>query len=269
MLSEGNLKIVKKLLEKGATIKAQNNKKDTPLQKYFYCLTSSKKHTHTIEILREFLRAGANLNVLNNNYNAVHYAAASSYPETLRFILETGVDPNKENEFHYTPLKSAINSIGLTDASENIKILIQHGAKFNEADQHGYTPLMNAVTHNKLTAAQALIACKANVNMITHMETALHMAVKQWDNKMVSLLLAAGADYNAKSNTFMTESKTPLQIAQESLDGNAKARFILDFKKNQKLAFLCSYHPHSGKDSTPQKLGLPKDVTRQILKYDF
>ena len=117
---------------------------------------------------------------------------------------------NKENEFHYTPLKSAINSIGLTDASENIKILIQHGARVDEPDQQRFTPLMHAVKNKKQNAAKALIACKANVNAINPLlgETALHMAVEQWDNQMVALLLAAGADYNAKGPDVFVKANT-------------------------------------------------------------
>lgn len=271
LLSEAKLNIVKKLLSKNANVCAKNNQGYTPLHIYLSQL-SSKGHTHTTEIFAELLKANANLQVKDSNGDlAIHYAARGHYPKILQRILEVGGNANARDSFGgRTPLTIAIES--LDDASKHIKILVQHGANVDERTFTNVwlTPLMLAALKKKISDAKALIACKANINAMNLDETALHYAIRNWNTEMVSLLLASGADYNIKAtNGYPFPAESPLELAERSTDGQAKASFIRNFKLMQKISFLCAFHSRTGQQSCVHKLEVPLDVAKVILQYDF
>lgn len=173
----------------------------------------------------------------------LHAAAMGSHPATVEFLLKHNAEINVVNKYGETPLYLAVQSKRLENvvillkagadfeicSSENgdsplqvaarrglpeiIYALVEHGADVNrviERESLGSpsikTPLLRAVEWNEATAVDALLACKAKVDVRGNLgQTALMMAIDRdqslksptetpADIHIVKSLLAAGAD---------------------------------------------------------------------------
>jgi ankyrin repeat protein len=89
------------------------------------------------------------------------------------------------------------------------------GADVNEPDG---SPVMMAALGNRVDIARALISSGADVNRVSAFPvagtTALHLAssIDQGDDRMVKLLLAAGARVDLRNQ----EGLTPLEVAERA-----------------------------------------------------
>ena len=95
----------------------------------------------------------------------------------------------------------------------NIAAVKQHlaaGTDVNAKDDGGgWTPLLNAVRGGHKEIAELLLANGADVNAKISLGTPLHKAVTGGHKDIAELLIANGADVNAKTNAGMT----PLNLA--------------------------------------------------------
>ncbi len=117
----GDIETAKLLLAYGADIEAkENTKKDTPL---IYAV----RHHH-IDLVKFFIRQGANVTYCNNGGdNVLHVAAYNSALQCLQYILmfpEVRAMINLPNNCGSTPIQEAINQ-GNTAARD---ILVANGA---------------------------------------------------------------------------------------------------------------------------------------------
>jgi ankyrin repeat protein len=147
------------------------------------------------------------------NASPLMLAVFAGDPATLSLLHAKGADANRKmlflGAFPASPLTQAV-SLG---EPEVIRALIAAGADIKEHDPDGTSLLQMAVMTNHVEAAQALIAAGAPLNDADkHGYTPLLYAstVDFGDDRMVSLLLKAGADPTLRTKA----GETPLSQAR-------------------------------------------------------
>lgn len=178
-----------------------------------------------LAVVRRLIAAGANVKVKEYlGVTPLHWAAVRGPLECVKALLAAGADVNVVCARGDTPLGNAATI-------EIARVLLAAGAKVNTA---GFTPLLKAAKYNrpamiallaehgarlddpraaalhwagKPEAVRALLKAGVRVDLRDAKgRTALHLTTGVWYPKAaaVTLLLAAGADVNAKSPTGST-----------------------------------------------------------------
>ncbi|EXL39948.1 hypothetical protein FOCG_17450 [Fusarium oxysporum f. sp. radicis-lycopersici 26381] len=121
----GNIEVVKMLLEKGADAAAADINGTTPL------------HVAS-EYAKILLEKGADAAAADNDGTTpLHIASEYGHSETVNILLEKGADAKVANKYGRTPLHRAL----VYGRSEIAKILLEKGADAAAADNDGRTPL--------------------------------------------------------------------------------------------------------------------------------
>ena len=133
----------------------------------------------------------------------LHFAAAANMPGLVKVLLDTGAEINAPTYADREPLSEI--------SRKKLRVLTKANV-FDDWSSHrtGGTPLHYAVLGNARKATELLIARGADVNAKnTEGETPLHYAVLGNARKATELLIARGADVNAKNK----DDGTPLHYA--------------------------------------------------------
>ena len=136
----------------------------------------------------------------------IYEAALRGSADSLREIIDSGVDVNVQNENGYTPLMAASRDGRI----ECIELLIESGADVNMQDESGFTALTNAVQHSNEQTVKLLISKGADVNHRTKASFTPLMFLPYNNyppanvSDLASALLAAGADVEAEDETGET-----------------------------------------------------------------
>jgi ankyrin repeat protein len=203
----GDTPLVQALLAAGADASAANRYGMTPLH-----LAAVAGDAAVIEAL---LDAGADANaVLPEGETVLMTAARTGDPETLRVLLEHGADSAAQDHYHG---ETALIWAAAEDHADAVRVLIERGAevdarsKLLEYKQRRagqsilplghWTPLMYTARENALAAGEALIAARADLNLVDpDGATALVIAIINANYEFAELLLRAGADPNVVDN---------------------------------------------------------------------
>ncbi len=133
------ISIIDLLLDRGAeiNIKAEGR---TPIE-------SNARHGHH-NVIKHLIMRGANIG------NAINYAAMGRNLETIRFLLESGANPNNNDSITYLPLIGATFCCGHNDGGEGpppfeeckatLELLLDFGANPNLSVKYGKSLLEHA-----------------------------------------------------------------------------------------------------------------------------
>ncbi|KAJ7759534.1 ankyrin repeat-containing domain protein [Mycena metata] len=142
----GQLDVVKFLIERGADVNASNKDGYTSLY-----LASERGHLGVVEFLIEH---GADVNARNKDgYTSLHLVSRDGHLDIVKFLIEHGADINASTEGGYTSLSMASENGHL----EVVKFLIEHGADINASDKYGRTSLSIASRDGHLDVVKFLI----------------------------------------------------------------------------------------------------------------
>ncbi len=210
-----DFEIVKLLVESGADPNALNNLGETPL---YYHLNNPKVVKFLVERMKDikhFTDKAGN--------TPLHYAVRKGKLETVKILLESGININSQNKDRETPLHTAV-IYGQTNV---VEYLIKRGADLNALDKYHHSPIFNAISYISYSSDQEsarpyfrcmelLIKNGADLNMKTNPEHPLIYAVDTYEEndikiKAVEILLKGGADVNITNSS----GETPLAVASK------------------------------------------------------
>lgn len=202
-LAPKSLEMAKLLVEHGADLGVVN--------KYRTALTSAVRPGNE-KLIRWLLERGADVNEPDPRGELpLREACCFRHVEQARILLEWGADVNQVDGRGHTPLCEAVENGWET----MFEFLVEHGADLNRSDAHGSTPLLLAASR-PLLYAKLLLDHGANVNTCGTGRhwwpggyAPLHMAAAQGDKDVVRLLLAHGANVDARTG----DGRTPREIA--------------------------------------------------------
>lgn len=113
------------------------------------------------------------------------------YPQIVQYLLQAGASPHN-GEFFYQLQNNSHNE-------EIFQYLVDAGLDVNKLDKTHNSPLFMAIRNRKnLDFISMLLNAGADINQKNNsaQETALHLAVRQRNFNLIDILLAAGADIN-------------------------------------------------------------------------
>jgi ankyrin repeat protein len=152
------------------------------------------------------LEAGADVHARGpDGATALLWAAYNADALLVERLLAAGADANVQNEFGTSALAEAAIG-GYTGV---IRALLKGGADANLRNPEGETPLMAVARTGEVEAATLLLDAGADVNAIELWgeQSALMWAAAQKHPEMIELLIARGADVNARGAVRNWERK--------------------------------------------------------------
>jgi ankyrin repeat protein len=167
-----------------------------------------------VETVLALLERGADVDAMGRDGTpALHWFVRTGDGTTVHRLLEAGADPDLANRNGVTPLSLAASNGDVA----MLRLLLDAGADPDAADQAGETPLMLVAAIGVEAAAAALLEFGAQVDRRdeAYEQTALMFAARAGHADLVSRLLAAGADPNARTRT----GETPDWILPNSVPG--------------------------------------------------
>jgi hypothetical protein len=229
-----NTQIIKKILNKGASVNARNKTGDTPLTiatrlnneaaglillSHDADIFASNANgesplflTFPIEDddphgLRQWLLNSHTLSARDGLGNtALHYLAQWRYDTWIPAIIMMGANTEAANATGETPLFSAVKQ----NSPSTINVLVENGAILAARDTLGHTLLHAAVRWDAIHSAETLLDYGLNINShALNGKTPLHDSIRWWVHEMENLLLRRGADIeirDADGNTPFIEA---------------------------------------------------------------
>lgn len=205
----GSDKMIKLLLEWGASTTAQDLASRTPLH-YAGYLTLS--HLRIIKLLLSYK---ADINSLDNHLQTPLHLALGKTKNltTATILLNLGAIANTEDSFGSSPLHSILKSSEV-DLEDIIKLLVTKGADVNKKDRDGQTPLHVAIDRGHEAVTEFLLDSRAEINALDNeLRTPLHLATGGTRTiATAASLLRRGAQVNALDSS----GSSPLHSATRS-----------------------------------------------------
>ncbi|TQV94508.1 NmrA family protein [Cordyceps javanica] len=148
----GRQKIVKVLLDRGATVAACKDDHQSPLS-----IAVEEGH---VGIARLLLARGADSNLTNDCCTMLQMAHRADSLATFRLLLENGVDVDRAGCDGYSPLYTAAWHGKL----EIVTLLTEHGADINNGGSGDWSPVQAAVENGHLPILEYLVQRGANTD---------------------------------------------------------------------------------------------------------
>ena len=184
------------LLARGADVRAKTEDGSTPLQ-----VAAAWGQVGSMKAL---LEKGADpRQLLPSGETLLHVAALVGPPEAIALLAAHGVPVNAANPAGATPLLLACAASNVATA----KALLEQGADPTLRDALGRQPLVLAARAGDDALIERLLAAGAKADgggTTTDRRSALHVAAAAGYGRIVTLLLAKGADRNARDAHGLT-----------------------------------------------------------------
>ncbi|KAH8993414.1 ankyrin repeat-containing domain protein [Lactarius akahatsu] len=151
----GNVKILRVLLDRGATANSKRKLGRTPLH-----LAAEGKHINGVRITDLLLEHGADVNAQDkDNTTPLHLASYCGRVKIARMLLDRGANANATNALGQTPLHMV--SRGAYSSQEDgagiAQVLLEHGADVNAQDKNHATPSDWASYHGRTVLASLFL----------------------------------------------------------------------------------------------------------------
>ena len=205
-INKKNSKVLKILLELGASIDFRTNNKST--------LLHYAAHQQSIECMEILLSSGADIRLLNNNNFTV-----------LHSLMYSGIERERK-DYHSEKLRKYRNY----PSEKLIKYIIDKGVDINARDNHGHTALhMVIYANNDIISIMLLLKFGADITIVNNRkETTLHLMIRYRNNKMQFLKCLCDSFFkDIDINSTDIDGNTPLHL--EMLFGYAiNVQFLLE-----------------------------------------
>jgi ankyrin repeat protein/L-ascorbate metabolism protein UlaG (beta-lactamase superfamily) len=210
-VNSGNTETIGVLLDNGFTLDMKTSWGGTPL---IYAARAGQ-----VEVLKFLVSRGADLEAVNGDFTLLHDAVFSGRPEAVEYLLDQGLDIEACGAELGTPLLLALDFGSLPSAAA----LIRRGADINAVDKNGISVCRFAVMKGANDLLPLILEKKPDLAAAEPRtgKTVLHEAALRGYSAIVSDLLAAGADKNAKDKA----GHTPVSYALKY--GNAAVAEVL------------------------------------------
>ncbi|MGJ4751420.1 ankyrin repeat domain-containing protein [Leptospira kmetyi] len=191
----GDLEMLRSLIEKGENINAKNKNGFTPLH--------LAKNLETAKLL---IQSGADVNARDKDSGNTPFHVSIQFNQTriAKLLIENGADINAKNDSLRTPIFFA-------DRESTLKFLLESGAVLDDQkDAFCRAPLYYSILHERLKVAKLLIQSGADINVRDERGmTPLIFAIRSELFEFSKLLIEQGADPNLKDEK---DGKTPLMF---------------------------------------------------------
>jgi ankyrin repeat protein len=192
----GNMEVVKLLLDHGAEVKAKDRDGETPL---LYVMQANRNNHIAV---KGFLDHSAEVKARDKDSEGSLRGALQALRNSQAIIerlLNLGADAKAKSKHDGPPLFDACEQ----GDREIVECLLAHGVDVNEGYAPGWTPLWRVNLQEHADIAKLLLRHGADVNTPcpqygnrTYLQ---NIASYSGDKELLALVLAAGANVNAKS----------------------------------------------------------------------
>ncbi|HEX7028192.1 MAG TPA: ankyrin repeat domain-containing protein [Gammaproteobacteria bacterium] len=159
----------------------------------------------------------------NDAYRLI--SACYSSPEDALALLAKEPEPLKAR----TGLgETALHYLSVEDQLEAVRLLVEHGAEVNTINECGGTPLSEAASLGYVDLVAYLLGQGAKLDLPGQHEPILHDAVRGGNPRIISMLLASGAEVEATNDL----RETALHVAAEEDSRLEILRLLLDARAN-------------------------------------
>jgi ankyrin repeat protein/L-ascorbate metabolism protein UlaG (beta-lactamase superfamily) len=204
----GNLEIIEILLANGFTVDMKNNFGVTP--------AVLAAQTGGVDVLKFLASKGVDLKAVdpNSHFTLLHQAVFSGRTEAINYLLDQGLGIDARGLEGDTPLLVAVNIGNI----EGALTLARRGADVNASDKSGLTPFLFAVKRGAKDLIALALANKADIAAVDARtgKTSLHEAALRGYSAIVTDLLKAGADKNAKDKQGHTALSYALKYGNQA-----------------------------------------------------
>jgi uncharacterized protein len=262
----GSAAMVRRLLQAGANPNLALLAGETPLM-----IASRGGYA---EVAEQLIARRANVNArAKRGQTALMWAVAQQHPAVVKVLIANGADihaksdvwsqvmavpPHGRLEYNKAIPHGADTALLFAARAgdlESAKLLVAAGANVNDADAWGVSAAVMAAHSGFTDIVEFLLDKGANVNADAAGFTALHAAIMRRDERLVTVLLAHGADPNAVLRTWTPTRRssrdwnfapelvgaTPFWLAARLAQPNLM-RLLLERGADPKFVHRSSYH---------------------------
>ena len=166
----------------------------------------------TDSIIEETRKAEAHYEALKAE--ALYEACCNGDVETVKALVNQGVDVNDLTKYHAHPLQAASNE----GHTEIVQILLDNGANVNAQSGYYGNALQAAARRGHSSAVQLLLNHDANVNAQGGRHgSAVQAASRMGHKSTIQVLLDRGADVNARGGEYGNALQAALVMGHESI----------------------------------------------------
>ncbi len=151
------------------------------------------------KFLQHVLDYGFDVNYKKDGFTLLHFAASSSYPATVKFFLDKGIDVNVKDDDNNSPISIAAE---YSDNPEVLQTLIDAGADIHVTPRDGETLLISAAGRNpnpEITKFLLNLGFDTEDRDDEGFTALLNAAAWQRNPDVFDVLMAAGANKRVKS----------------------------------------------------------------------